>query len=86
MTIIFTEHAKIKFKILGQHGFEVNEKQVRDIVENPDTTSKGRKDRLIVQSPIDDTHVIRVICEIESDNIKVITFYPARRERYENKL
>ena len=86
MKIIFTEHAKIKFKILRQHGFEVNEKQVRDIVENPDTKSKGKKARLIVQSPIDDTPVIRVICEIESDIIKVITFYPARRERYENKL
>jgi uncharacterized DUF497 family protein len=86
MTIIFTEHAKIKFKVLRQHGFEVNEMQIRDIVENPETTSKGKKARLILQSPIDDTHVIRVICEIESDNIKVITFYPARRERYENQL
>ena len=86
MKIIFTEHAKIKFKVLRQHGFEVNEMQIIDIVENPDTTSNGKKARLIVQSPIDDTHVIRVICEIESDNIKVITFYPARRERYENKL
>jgi len=84
MKIIFTDHAKIKFEILNQHGFKVEEKQIRDIIENPDIKSKGRKDRLIVQSPVDDTHVMRVICEIESDEVKVITFYPARRERYED--
>ncbi|MCZ7358219.1 MAG: hypothetical protein O8C66_13835 [Candidatus Methanoperedens sp.] len=84
MKIIFTDHAKVKFKILKQHGFEINEKQVKNIIENPDTKTKGRKDRLIVQGLVDDIHVIRVICEIESNNIKVITFYPTRRERYEN--
>jgi len=86
MKIIFTDHAKVKFKILKRHGFKVSEKQIRDIVEKPDTKSKGRKDRFIVQGPVDDTHVIRVILEIESNNIKIITFYPARRERYENQL
>lgn len=86
MKIIFTDHAKVKFEILKRHGFEVSEKQVRDIIEKPDTKSKGRKDRFIVQGTVDDTHVIRVIFEIESTNIKIITFYPARRERYENQL
>ncbi|MDO8726512.1 MAG: hypothetical protein Q7J35_10635 [Candidatus Methanoperedens sp.] len=84
MKIIFTDHSKIKFKILRRHGFEVSEKQILDIVETPDTKSKGRKDRFIVQGQVDDTHVIRVILEIESNNIKIVTFYPARRERYEN--
>ena len=84
MKIIFTDHAKVKFKILKRHGFEVGEKQIRDIVEKPDSKSKGRKDRFIVQGQVDDTHVIRVIFEIESNKIKIITFYPARRERYEN--
>ncbi len=84
MKIIFTDHAKFKFKILKKHGFDVNEKQIKDIVENPEIKSKGRKDRLIVQGAVDDYHVLRVICEIDRDDIKVITFYPARRERYEN--
>ena len=86
MKIIFTDHAKVKFKILKRHGFEVSEKQIRDIVEQPDTKSEGRKGRFIVQGPVDDTHVMRVILEIESNNIKIVTFYPARRERYENQL
>ncbi|GFO95934.1 hypothetical protein ig2599ANME_0116 [groundwater metagenome] len=86
MKIIFTDHAKVKFKILKRHGFEVSEKKVRDIIKNPETKSKGRKDRFIVQGSVDDTHVIRVIFENENNIIKIITFYPARRERYENQL
>ena len=70
--------------MLKKHGFEINEKQIIDIIEKPDVRRKGKKDRFIVQSNVDDTHVMRVICEINSDNVKVITFYPARRERYEN--
>jgi len=84
MKIIFTDHARVKFKMLKKHGFEINEKQISDIIRNPDIRSKGQKDRIIVQSSVDDTHVIRVICEIDSNNVKVITFYPARKERYEN--
>ena len=84
MQIIFTDHAKVKFKILRKHGFEVNEKQIKNIVKNPEIESKGRKGRLITQSAVDDTNVLRVICEINRDDVKVITFYPARRERYEN--
>ena len=86
MKIIFTDHAKIKFKILKQHGFEINEKQVRNIVEKPESKTKGRKDRFIVQGPVDENHIIRVIIEIEGNILKIITFYPARRERYENQL
>ncbi len=86
MKIIFTDHAKVKFEILKRHGFEVREEKIRDIIKNPETKSKGRKDRFIIHGQVDDTHVIRVILEIESNNIKIITFYPARRERYENQL
>ncbi len=84
MKITFTDHANVKFKIFEKHGFKVNEKQITNIIEKPEIKKKGRKNRHIVQSTFDDTHVIRVICEIDGDHIKVITFYPARRERYEN--
>ncbi len=85
MKIIFTNHAKVKFKILERHGFNITEAQIKRVIENPASKIHGRNDRLIVQRPFDDTHMIRVICEIEeNDNIKVVTFYPARRERYES--
>ncbi len=85
MEIIFTNHAKVKFKILERHGIKITETQIKDVVENPASKTHGRKGRLIMQRPFNDTHVLRVICEIEgNDDIKVITFYPARRDRYEN--
>lgn len=85
MKIIFTNHAKIKFKILERHGFKITETNIKEVVETPTSKIHGRKGRLIMQRPFDDTHMLRVICEIEgNDDIKVITFYPARRDRYEN--
>ncbi|VVB91854.1 Uncharacterised protein [uncultured archaeon] len=85
MKIIFTNHAKVKFKILERHGFKITEDHIKETVENPASKTHGRKDRLIMQRPFDDTHMLRVICEVESnDNVKVIMFYPARRDRYEN--
>ncbi len=87
MKIIFTNHAKVKFKILERHGFKITEAHIKKVIENPASKTHGRKGRVIVQQPFDDTHMIRVICEIEeNDNIKVVTFYPARRDRYESQL
>ncbi len=85
MKITFTNHAKIKFKVFERHGFNITEAHIKKVIENPTSKIQGRKNRLIVQRPFDDTHMIRVICEIEdNDDIKVITFYPARRNRYED--
>jgi hypothetical protein len=84
MKITFTSHARIKFKILEKHGFKLTENQISEIVKNPESTSTGRKGRKIFQNSFDDTHAIRVICEVEASDIKVITFYPARKDRYEN--
>ncbi len=85
MKIIFTNHAKIKFKVFERHGFKITEDNIKETIKNPTSKTHGKKDRLIVQRPFDDTHMIRVICEVEdNEDIKVITFYPARRNRYED--
>lgn len=84
MRIIFTEHAKFKFKLFEKHGFKISEDNIRNTVRNPSATSHGTRGRTIFQSQFNGHHVIRVICEVKSDEIRVITFYPARRDRYEN--
>ena len=87
MDIIYTNHAKAKFKVLERHGFTVTEAQVADTVLNPDRViaEKG-EERVIAQRSISDTHVLRVIYRQEGKDSIVITFYPGRRERYENPL
>jgi len=55
--------------------------------ENPENNIYGSCKILIqIQNKIDDTHIMRIICEIDKEEIKVITFYPAKRDRYEDQL
>jgi ribulose-5-phosphate 4-epimerase/fuculose-1-phosphate aldolase len=84
--VIFTHHAQLKLKILRQHGIYFTETQIENAVNNPDTVLEAEKSRKIAQKILDAKHVIRVIFEIKNATIFIVTFYPARRSRYENKL
>jgi len=42
--------------------------------------------RYIAQKRITEDHVLRVVYRQEGEDLVVITFYPGRRERYENKI
>ncbi len=83
--IIFTKHAKNKFKILKRHKFLITEKQAVKTVENPDLVDKSRLPLLIAQRKIDRNHVLRVVYKQEFDVIKIITFYPGRIKQYEKQ-
>ena len=84
MNVVFTRHAQLKFEILAAHGFKLTKREIEDIVNMPQRLIKTRKGRLIAQSELNDTHVIRVVYQEEESIIKIITFYPARRQRYED--
>lgn len=84
--IIFSSHAENKFDILKHHGFDISKKTIISTLEGPDKVEAGYKSRKIAQKNIDETHVIRVIFEEFPEMLRVITFYPARRYRYEDQL
>jgi len=84
MRIVFTKHAELKFEVLKKYGFKITKEQVEDTLTIPEDITEGRKGRLIAQRLIGETHVIRVIYEKKGDSFTVITFYPARRRRYES--
>lgn len=84
MKILYTKHAEIKFKVLERHGCLITKRDIENAIESPDSIEKGRKDRLIAQKLLGKKHLLRVIYEKEDDVIKIITFYPARRRRYED--
>jgi hypothetical protein len=50
----------------------------------PTKSKKATREDKVVQKSLNTTHVIRVICEEGQASIKVITFYPGRRDRYED--
>jgi len=82
--IVFSGHAETKFEILRQHGFEVSREVVLSAVRKPDKVEQGHKARKVAQMNLSATHVIRVIYEEGQAAIKVLTFYPGRRDRYED--
>ena len=82
--IIFSGHAETKFEVLREHGFEVSRDVVLCAVRKPDKVEPGHKGRKVAQVNVSATHVIRVIYEEQRAAIKVITFYPGRRNRYED--
>jgi hypothetical protein len=82
--IVFSLHALQKFDILRRHGIEVSQARVSEIVISPEQTDHDSLGNPIAQGRLDDTHVLRVVYRIQENKRIVITFYPGRRERYEN--
>lgn len=84
MKIIFSRHAlEDKFKILLAHNFNLKQKDVIEVIKNPDHLDReSDKPKIIASKEIDKKHILRVVYKLESDIIKVITFYPAEKGRY----
>lgn len=83
--IYFTKHALDKFKFLERHGFKVLRDQVIKTINSPEIIDLSRLPLLIAQRKFDSDHVLRVVYKKEKGVIKVITFYPGKVKRYEEK-
>jgi hypothetical protein len=59
------------------------EGKLRKRSEEPAKVEGGYKGRKVAQRAITERHVLRVIYEEEQEEIRVVTFYPGRRSRYE---
>ena len=84
--IVFSSHAEEKFDILWRHGVNLTKEQVEDTVGKPQRVGPAYEGRKVAQKGLDAEHLIRVIYEEEDDIINIVTFYPARRDRYEGQL
>lgn len=79
-------HAEDKLELLKTRGFPLTKDQVLDCVINPDNIQEGYKGRMVYQKGFDVDHVLRVICVQSDKTIRVVTFYPGRRKRYEAQI
>ena len=84
--IRFTSHARRKFEVLKTLGLTVEEQQVSQIVRKPSIVERTWRGRYVASGALNSAHILRVVFERENGNITVVTFYPARRGRYESKL
>lgn len=81
--IRFTTYARAKFAFLREHGFGLDEDVVSRTIREPDHVSRARRSRWVAQRMLGERHLLRVIYEESPQERIVITFYPARRSRYE---
>ena len=79
----FTSYARAKFIFLREHGFSLTEDDVRRTVLEPETISRTRGNRWVAQRTLSERHLLRAIYEESAHERVVVTFYPARRSRYE---
>ena len=86
MKIIYTKHALNKFPLLNSLGWDISKRKIAQTVKNPQWTGVSRFGQKTAMSLLDKTHILRVIFDQEGDIIKVITFHPARRGKYETTL
>ncbi len=84
MKIVFTNHAlKDKFPQLLQHGFRVSKSDIEAVINNPEHIDKiSDRPKIIVSKEFGKKHILRVVYKVESGIIKIITFYPAEKDRY----
>ena len=61
----------------------MSQEEVKEIVRAPGRVSSGYHGRIVAQSPLDEERLLRVVYEEKAGETIIITFYPARRARYE---
>ena len=83
MKINFTNHALQKRKILKKVGWEITLELVKHAIQNPTYSGKTGEDQPTAIVLLDNDHILRVIYEIRSGIITVITFHISRKGRYE---
>jgi hypothetical protein len=79
--IRFTKHAREKFEFVRRYGFEIDEREVIEAIQNP-TRIDQKNGQYFAIKVINSKHALRVVYEKRKDYLVVITFYPVRRERY----
>lgn len=84
MGIIYTKHAEDKLERIDIRKFKITRKIIANILNRPTLMKKTRYGEFLAIGTIDSTHVLRIIHVIINLNIKVITFYVTRKDRYES--
>jgi len=87
MKIYYSKHAEEKFTEESYvFRFRINKSLIRKIIGKPDVIDDSRGEKLIVIAGIDKRHSLVVVYKLFSKGIFVITFFPARKGRYESKI
>ena len=88
MKILFTKHAIEKLVAYEGGSIRISAEDLIQTITKPDIVdTRSRMPEYIAQKHLDTTHVLRVIYAVETERkeIRIITFYPGRKSKYEKK-
>lgn len=85
MRVVFTVHANRKLLTNEIKGLGITRKKIIESLKQPLVTNKNVNPHQSI-GELNDNLSLAVIWKTESGIIKVITFYPAEKGRYESKV
>ena len=74
-------HAREKFDLVKQYGFQIDESKVIETLLNPSLLER-KNTQYFAAKALDRNYALRVVYEKRKGYLVVVTFYPVRRERY----
>ena len=84
MKIRYTKHAKNKFLYAEELKWNLNKKDIEKAIQNSDFHTIDKDENVeIVLKNYDKTRNLRVVYSRRNDIITVVTFYLAKKGRYE---
>ena len=85
MKVIFTIHAKEKLRLIDSKSLGITRKSILGVLNKPLILNKNINPHQSIGVFSSDLSLV-VAWKIEDGIIRVITFYPAKKGRYESKI
>lgn len=86
MTIVYTRHAAEKLHEKEPKRLGITKITIEKIVLKPERIDMADEPVRIAIGTLDDRHTLCVVYRKEEDTAHIITFFPARKGRYESKV
>lgn len=87
MKIYYSKHADEKFTEESYvFKLKITKRLIAKIIEKPEVKDEPRGEKLTVISAIDKMYSLIVVYKLISEGIFVITFFSAKKGRYESKI
>jgi hypothetical protein len=84
MKIVYTKHSEEKLLRPDIKKFKVTKTLIRSILQGKENGGITKYGELVKMGNLDEFHILRIIYVIIENQYKVITFYVARKGRYES--
>ena len=83
---VYTIHTKEKLKLPEVRKLEISKKHIEEVVEKPIAIDSSEQPVLIAIGALTKTLSLCVVYRRVKEGIRIITFYPAEKGRYERKI